>query len=67
MMREIIWNIWAANSMTESFNLDRREIMLLPWDEKLPDVIEPTREELEEINKRFDAAAFASFNNCMNK
>jgi len=33
----------------------------------LPDVIEPTREELEEINKRFDAAAFASFNNCMNK
>jgi len=66
-MREIIWNIWAANSMSESFNLERRQIMLLPWDEKLPDVIEPTLEELEEISKRFDAAAIASLNNRMNK
>ena len=61
MMREVIWNIWAANSMSDNFNLTRQDLMLLPWDEKEPPFIEPTREEIEEISKRFDQAAVAAY------
>ena len=56
MMREIIWNIWAANSMSDNFSLTRQGLMLLPWDEEEPPMVEPTMDELEEINRRFDAA-----------
>ncbi len=62
-MREIIWNIWAANSMSENFNLSRQDLMLLPWDEPEPEMIEPTPEELEEINRRFDEALIRKLDN----
>jgi hypothetical protein len=52
MMREIIWNMWA----TKGDDIERREIMILPWD--APDDAGNSRkelapEELEEIDRRF--------------
>ena len=47
--------------MSDNFNLTRQDLMLLPWDEKEPPFIEPTREEIEEISKRFDQAAVAAY------
>jgi len=56
-MREIIWNIWAVNTPSEKFNMDRKDIIILPWDEEDPPRREYTPEELEEISKRFEKAA----------
>ena len=57
MFREVIWNLWASSATSSDFNLDRKHIMRLPWDE--PDTVcqELTQEELEEVSKRFDRAA----------
>ena len=63
MMREIIWNIWAANSVSDSFSLIRQDLMLLPWDEETLPIVEPTQEELEEINRRFDKALIRKLDN----
>jgi len=54
MFRELIWNLWASNATSQNFNLDRKDIMLLPWDEEDPPRKEYTPEEIEEIRKRFD-------------
>jgi len=56
MMREIIWNIWAVNTPSEKFNMDRKDIIILPWDEEDPPRREYTPKELEEISKRFNRA-----------
>jgi hypothetical protein len=51
MFREIIWNMWAA----QGSDVDRREIMILPWDAPVEEVKfrEYTPEELEEIGRKF--------------
>lgn len=56
MLREMIWNLWAVNTPGDKFNLQRKDIMILPWDE--PDLPrrEFTPEELAEINERFNKA-----------
>ena len=54
MFRELIWNLWACNATSPNFNLDRKEIMLLPWDEADPPLKEYTPEEIEEIRRRFE-------------
>jgi len=56
MFRELIWNLWATVTPAEKFNLDRKDIMRLPWDDEDPPRKEYTPEELEEISKRFDKA-----------
>lgn len=52
MIREMIWNIWA----THGEDIDRREIMTLPWDapeETTTFKREFTEEELADIDRRF--------------
>jgi hypothetical protein len=57
MMREVIWNMWATVTPGDKFNLERKGLMILPWDEEDPPRREFTTEELEEISARFDKVA----------
>lgn len=54
MVREIIWNMWALETPPDKEVLDRRDIMVLPWDEPEPPRKEFTPEEIEEIRIRFE-------------
>ena len=60
MFRELIWNMWASTATSDSFNLERRHIMLLPWDEPEKPMRELTEEEIKEIDERFSRAAAAA-------
>jgi len=55
-MRETIWHLWAMNTPPDKFDLTRKDIMILPWDEEDPPRKVFTAEELEEISKRFEKA-----------
>lgn len=52
----MVWNLWAVNTPGDKFNLERKDIMILPWDEPETPRREFTREEIEEINERFNKA-----------
>ena len=55
MLREMIWNLWATNA-NKSFDLDRKSIMVLPWDE--PDLPrkEFSTQELAVMKRRLENA-----------
>lgn len=55
-MREQIWHLWCMNTPADKFNLTRKDIVILPWDEEDLPRREYTAEEIEEISKRFDKA-----------
>jgi len=56
MLRELIWNMWASHATSADFDLERKKIMVLPWDEEEPPRKEYTQAEIAQINKRFDEA-----------
>ena len=55
-MRETIWHLWAMNTPADKFDLTRKGIMILPWDEEDQPRKVFTAAELEEIRVRFEKA-----------